>query len=113
MNVTAIIIWSLLIVGMAAFLLTSIGLLFTKDVYEQIQYTYPAATIGIVCIVAAIVVEKSVSQAGIKAILTGLVLFWANPALSHAIARAARVRRLGDWKPTPGEKMEVVEGSGE
>lgn len=113
MNVTATAIWALLIAGMGAFLLTSIGLLFIKDVYERIHYTYPAATIGIVCIVAAIVMEKSVSQAGIKAILTGLVLFWANPALSHAIARAARVRRLGDWKPAPDEKMEVVEGSGQ
>ena len=103
--------WILLIVGMAAFLLTAAGLLIVKDVYEQIHFTYPAATIGVVAIVAAVFVEKSISQAGIKAILVGLVLFWVNPALSHATARAARIRRLGDWKPSDKEHIEVVDGA--
>lgn len=112
MSIGAIVVGTLLIIGLAAFLLTAIGLLVIKDVYERIHFTYPAATIGIVCIVAAVVVEKSVSQAGIKAVLTGAFVFWANPALSHATARAARVRRLGDWKPSDKEKIEVVKRSG-
>jgi len=104
-------IWTLLIVGMGAFLFTAIGLLVFKDVYERIQFTYPAATIGVAAIVAAVVIQKSISQAGIKAILIGLILLWANGALSHATARAARVRRLGDWKPSPQEKIEIVDGN--
>jgi monovalent cation/proton antiporter MnhG/PhaG subunit len=112
-NIAAIATWSLLILGMAAFLLTAVGLLVTKDVYDRIQFTYPAATLGVICLCAAVVVEKSATQAGIKAILTGLILLCANPALSHATARAARVRRMGDWRPSDKEKIEIVDGSPE
>lgn len=102
-------IWVLLAVGVAAFLLTAIGMLLARDVYERIQYTYPAATIGIAAIVAAIVIHKSISQAGIKAILTCLVVFWMSPALSHATARAGRVRRFGHWTPGDKENIQVTE----
>lgn len=110
MAVSAIAIWVLLAIAMASFLLTAIGLLVFRDIYDRIQYTYPAGTLGVAAIVAAVVVQKSISQAGIKAILIGLVLFWSSAALSHAIARAARVRQFGDWKPSSGEKIETVAG---
>ena len=109
MTAASIAIWVLLGIGMAAFLLTTAGLLVIKDVYERIHFIYPAATIGVAAIAAAVVVEKSISQAGVKAILTALVVFWANPALSSATAKAARVRRLGDWKPKPDEHIQIVE----
>jgi len=104
----AIAVWVLLAIGMAAFLLTALGLLVFKDLYDRIQYTYPAGTIGVAALVAAILVQKSLSQAGLKAILVGVILFWSSAALSHAIARSARVRRLGDWGPADGEKIETI-----
>lgn len=110
MAVSRIAIWVLLALAMAAFLLTAIGLLVCRNIYDRIQFTYPAGTIGVASIVAAVLVQKSISQAGIKAILIGLVLFWSSAALSHAIARAARVRRTGDWKPSANEKIETVTG---
>lgn len=111
MNFVSIAIWVLLGIGMAAFALTAIGLLVMKDVFERIHFTYPAATIGVAAIVAAVLVEKSVSQAGIKAILIGFVLFWINPVLSHATGRAARIRKLGQWKPTDKEHIRVFEAN--
>lgn len=110
MAVSAIAIWVLLAIAMASFLLTAIGLLVCRSLYDRIQFTYPAGTIGVASIVAAVVVQKSISQAGLKAILIGLIFFWSSAALSHAIARAARVRRTGDWKPSPAEKIETVSG---
>lgn len=109
MSAGAIAVWILLVIGMAAFLLSAVGLLVSKDLYDRIQFTYPAGTIGVAAIVAAVVVQKSISQAGIKAILIGLVLFWGNGALSHATARAARVRRLGSWKPADKEQVEIID----
>ena len=109
MTTASIVVWILLILGMAAFLLTSLGMLLVNDVFERIQYTYPTATIGLVAVVAAIVIHKSISQAGIKAIIIGLIVFWTNPALSHATARAARVRELGNWKPSEKENIQVTE----
>jgi len=111
LNFGSIAIWVLLGIGMAAFALTAIGLLVVDDVFERLHFTYPAATIGVTAIVAAVLVEESISQAGIKAILIGFVLFWINPVLSHAIARAARIRKLGQWKPTEKEHIKVVEAN--
>lgn len=96
-------------VGMASFVLTAVGMLRARDVYQRIQYTYPTATLGLVAVVAAIVIHKSISQAGIKAIVIGLIVFWTNPALSHATARAARVREFGNWTPSEKERIQVTE----
>ncbi len=94
---------------MASFLLTSLGLVIGRDVFERIQYTYPAATVGLVAVVAAIVIHKSISQAGIKTMVTGLIVFWVSPVLSHVTARAARVREFGNWTPSEKENIEPIE----
>ncbi len=109
MNAVSIGIWIFLVAGMASFLLTSLGLLIGRDVFERIQYTYPAATVGLVAVVIAIVIHKSFSQAGIKTMVTGLIVFWVNPVLSHATARAARVRQFGNWTPSESENIEPLE----
>jgi monovalent cation/proton antiporter MnhG/PhaG subunit len=94
---------------MGSFLLTSVGMVLVRDVYQRIQYTYPAATVGLIAVVAAIVIHKSISQAGIKTMLTGLIVFWVNPALSHATARAARVRESANWTPSEKENVQLTE----
>ncbi len=108
MTIANILIWILLIAGMASFLLTSVGMLLGRDVYQRIQYTYPAATVGLVAVVAAILIHKSISQAGIKTLVTGLIVFWTNPVVSHATARAARVRKLGHWLPGDQENIQAA-----
>lgn len=100
--------WLLLLAAAAAFLLTSVGLLCVRDTYDRIQYTYPAATIGVAAIVAAVVLSDPISQAGLKAIICGLVVCCTNPVLSHAVARAARVREKGRWQAEPDEHIRVA-----
>lgn len=81
-----------------AVLLTVIGLVAARDVYERLHFLAPAATIGVVCVTAAVVVQEGFGEAGIKAILAGAVLFIMNPILTHATARAARVKERGYWQ---------------
>lgn len=109
MTTASILVWLFLIVGMASFLLTSVGMVLLRDVYQRIQYTYPAATVGLVAVVAAIVIHKSISQAGIKTLVTGLIVFWTSPVISHATARAARVREFGNWTPSEKENIQLTE----
>lgn len=109
MTSASIVIWIFLIVGMASFLLTSVGMVLSRDVYQRIQYTYPAATVGLVAVVVAIVIHKSMSQAGIKTLVIGLIVFWTNPVISHATARAARVRQFGNWTPSEKETISLNE----
>ena len=94
---TQLIIDVLLGIGVASALLSSIALLVMKDLYERLHYLSPPATVTIVYFTAAVLVDKHFSQAGIKAILIMVVLLFMNSILSHATARAARVRQFKRW----------------
>ena len=64
----------------------------------QTVNTQPAiVTTSIACFAAAIVVDKHFSSAGIKAVMIAVVIIAMNAVLTHATARAARVRQFGRW----------------
>jgi multicomponent Na+:H+ antiporter subunit G len=84
--------------GSLAVLLTAMGVLLSRNVYQKLHFLSPAATIGVLAIVASIVVQEGFGQAGVKAMLAGAVLLIMNPILTHATARAARVREHGYWE---------------
>lgn len=102
------IVVGLLGVGVLGFLCTSVGLLLFQDVYQQIHLLAPASLIGATAIPAAVVVHEGFSQAGAKAILIAFLLSLANPVLSHATARAARIRRKRQWPPTEDEQIPIA-----
>src|SRR5690242_13856223 len=72
-------------------------MLLMKDIYERLHYLAPPATISIISFAAAAIVDKHLSQAGIKALLIMVVLLVMNAVLTHATARAARIRQFGRW----------------
>jgi multisubunit Na+/H+ antiporter MnhG subunit len=79
----------LLVLGVGAALLSAVGLLATRDPYDQLHFTGPATVIAPVAIAAAVLVEEPLSSAGIKSVLIAVVMI--------ASARAARVRERGRW----------------
>ncbi len=95
MNVAVVL---LLFIACAAVLLSAAGVLLSRNVYQGLHFLAPTATVGVVAVAAAIVAREAWGPAGIKAILTGVVLFVMNPILTHATARAARVRERGQWE---------------
>jgi multicomponent Na+:H+ antiporter subunit G len=99
----------LLAIGVAGFALNAVGLLVARDAYDQIHYLAPGSLLGCVAIPAALVVQEGFTQAGVKAILIALLLLLANPVLSHATARAARVRRKQTLRPRPGDDFLIAE----
>jgi monovalent cation/proton antiporter MnhG/PhaG subunit len=88
----------LLTLGVATELVCCVGVLAMRGAYDKLHYTAPATTVGALAIALAVVVQESLSQAGIKALLIFLALLVTNPVLTHATARAARVRQLGSWQ---------------
>jgi monovalent cation/proton antiporter MnhG/PhaG subunit len=88
----------LLTLGVGVELTCCVGVLVMRDAYDKLHYTAPATTVGSLAIAAAVVVSESLSQAGVKALLVFLALLVTNPVLTHATARAARVRELGAWR---------------
>jgi monovalent cation/proton antiporter MnhG/PhaG subunit len=93
----------LLAVGVASALMGALGLLATRDPYDQLHFTGPATVIGPVALAAAVLVEEPLSSAGIKAVLIALIMLGTGPILLHATARAARIRERGRWVVLPEE----------
>jgi len=92
------IIHLLLYAGIATALFSSIGVLVMRNVNDRLHYLGPSGTLSISLVAAAIVLQEGASQATTKAILCAVIVFVTNPVLTHATARAARIRELGDWQ---------------
>ncbi|MGH9397326.1 MAG: cation:proton antiporter [Terriglobia bacterium] len=112
MNVHQISVYILLTIGVASALFSSIGILLVHDFYERLHYMAPAATVGVTAIAAAVIVQESFSLTSAKVLFICLVVLIMNPVLTHATARAARIRRLGQWQPQPDEKVEHPSDAG-
>jgi monovalent cation/proton antiporter MnhG/PhaG subunit len=105
MSLRGIAIAVLLVLGVGVELACCVGVLAMRDAYDRLHYTAPATTIGPLAIAAAIVLRESFSAAGIKALLVALALLVTNPVLTHATARAARIREFGEWRIQEGEQV--------
>jgi multicomponent Na+:H+ antiporter subunit G len=98
----------LLGMGVGIELIACLGVLVMRDLYDRLHYNGPAI-VGALAIGAAVVVRESFSLIGNKALLLGLFVLATSPLLSHATARAARLRQRGDWRLGPDEDVEVEE----
>ena len=102
MSAASIAVVVLLTIGVAIELACCVGVLVMDDAYDKLHYVGPAAIVGPLVIAAAIVVRASLSQAGIKALLTAGLLMVTSPVLSHATARALYIRQRDHIEPGPG-----------
>jgi monovalent cation/proton antiporter MnhG/PhaG subunit len=94
--VSDVIVWVLLIAGVAAQLAAVVGVLVAADVYDRLHFTGPASIFGPCCFALAVVIDEGpLSQAGIKSVLVAVLLLGSSPVLVHATARAAYVREHG------------------
>ncbi len=102
----------LLAIAVIVALICCLGLVLMKDFYERLHYMATVSTISSVCVLAAVVVQEGWGQATLKTIVIVLVLFFMNATLTHATARAARVRQLGHWTADPEENIPVAKPGG-
>jgi multicomponent Na+:H+ antiporter subunit G len=93
---------ALLMVGVGVTLASCLGVLVMRDAYDRLHFTAPATTVAPLAVAAAVVLEERLSAAGVKAVLVAIALLLTNPVLTHATARAARVRELGGWQAGEG-----------
>jgi multicomponent Na+:H+ antiporter subunit G len=87
----------LLTSGVVVELMSCVGVLVMRHFYDRLHYVGPASTLGAFLIGAALVVQNALNQQGVKSILVVVLLVTISPVLTHATARAARIREFGRW----------------
>ena len=93
MSVESVVVAVLIGGGVAVELACCLGVLVMEDAYDKLHYLGPATILGPVLIAVAVVVDEGLGQAGIKSLLTALLLIIASPVLAHATARALYIRQ--------------------
>jgi multisubunit Na+/H+ antiporter MnhG subunit len=80
-----------------------------RDAYQRLHFSAPVVIISMLLIVIAVFVEESDRQARIKVTLIFVLMLVMNSVLSHATARAIRIRQMGRWNPSAEEQIPVLE----
>jgi monovalent cation/proton antiporter MnhG/PhaG subunit len=93
----------LLFAGVGLTLICCIGIWVMPDTYDQLHCAGPATSVAPVAIAGAVILEESLSQSGVKAVLVAAILGINGPALTHATGRAARIRERGHFMALPEE----------
>ncbi len=107
-----VVAYVLLGIGIAAVLLSCVGVLAMPHVFDKLHFTSPATTIGALAIALAVVVKEGWSASSLKAMLVFVLLAVTNPVITHATARAARIRQFGHWVALKAELVDEPEAKG-
>jgi monovalent cation/proton antiporter MnhG/PhaG subunit len=84
--------------AVAIVLLSSVGVLVMRGVYDKLHFVTPAALVAPILVMLAVLVHAGFSATSAEILLALLFMVIAGPFLTHATVRAARVRERGDWR---------------
>jgi multicomponent Na+:H+ antiporter subunit G len=87
-----------LIGGVVVELVCCIGLIAVRNAFDRLHYLGPASSVGPLAIAAAVLIEESFTQAGVKSLLVAVLLLLTSPVLTHATARAMRIHEEGRFQ---------------
>jgi multicomponent Na+:H+ antiporter subunit G len=96
----------LLALGSGVVLISCLGLWLMPTAYDRLHYVGPTATLGVICFAVAVILAEGFNPSGIKAFLVAAIILVMSPVLTHATARAMRIREFGRWRVLPEEKEE-------
>ncbi len=85
-----------------------IGMLRMRDPNQALHYLSFPAAVAAALLPFAFLCLSGWSPATLKAALVALFLLASNAVVTHATARAFRVRAIGHWEPRKGDAIEFV-----
>lgn len=88
--------------------LGALGMWRMREPMQALHYLSIPATAGAILMTIAVALSGNGFQTTAKAALVTLVLLATNAVVTHATARAFRMRQLGHWEPREGDPMEFV-----
>jgi multicomponent Na+:H+ antiporter subunit G len=81
----------------------AVGALRMPDFYTRLHAVSVIETLGAGLILGGLLLQAGVTLVAAKLLILGLLIFFASPTATHALARAALVRGLQPLLADPGE----------
>jgi monovalent cation/proton antiporter MnhG/PhaG subunit len=108
-------LWIYLLLGACVVVcaICCLALAILRDFYVRLHYLAPVATVAFLALLIAVIIREGAGQSALKTILVFAALLLINAVLTHATARAARVRQLGHWTASPDEGIPGSSVTGE
>jgi len=101
-----------LLISVSGTLACCIALIAIKDVFGRMHYLAPITSVTMCALLTAVVIREGWSVETGKTVLVLFVLLLVNAVLTHATARAARIRLYGHWSPQTDEHIPTTQSSG-
>jgi multicomponent Na+:H+ antiporter subunit G len=84
--------WVLLVAGGVFCVIGGVGLLRMPDAYTRMHAASVTDTVGAALILAGLALQAGLTLVTAKLVVLGLLAFFAGPAATHALAKAAMAR---------------------
>ena len=86
--------WACLVGGGFFCVVGAIGMLRMPDFYTRMHAASVVETLGAGLVLLGLVLQAGFTLIAVKLLIVGLLIFFASPTATHALARAAMVRGL-------------------
>ena len=86
--------WLCLLAGGAFCVIGGLGLLRMPDFYTRMHAASVTDTLGAGLMLLGMMLQAGASLVTVKLVMVGLLIFFASPTATHALAEAARARGL-------------------
>ena len=84
--------WLSLVVGGVFCVIGALGLVRMPDFYTRMHAASVIETLGAGCILLGLMLQAGLTLVAVKLLLIGVLIFFASPTATHALARAAMIR---------------------
>ena len=91
--------------AVAIAILCAIGLAIMRDAYQRLHFPTPVVSLSALFIIVAVFLEDNDASSRVKMVIIVLIMFVMNGVLSHATARAVRIKNVGRWPVDLKEKI--------
>ena len=86
--------WACLVGGGVFCVVGAVGMLRMPDLYTRMHAASVIETLGAGLILLGLMLQAGLTLVAVKLLIVGVLIFFASPTATHALARAAMVRGL-------------------
>lgn len=95
-------------IAVALALACSVGIAVMRTALERLHFSAPLTSFSVALIVCAVWIDDPNWQTRLKIVLIAAIMFLMNAILSHATARAIRIRDDKRFEPRASEDIPLV-----